>query len=101
MRTISVFFIGAISAVVLAVASIWLWQNARYLSLDMTRPEVARYAVFSASVAICAAAQVVLITCVVGNLYRQGLFDRVFKFLAAGIGMVSLVSAVALGLAGR
>jgi hypothetical protein len=43
----------------------------------------------------------VLVTCVVGNLYQRGTFDKIFKLLAAGVLMVSVVSAVALGLAGR
>ena len=101
MRSKILTLVGGLGAIVLAMTAIWLWQNALYLSMGTTRPEVARWAVYSGAIALMAAGQVVLVTCVVGNLYDRGTFDKVFKLLAASVLMISLVSAVALGLAGR
>ena len=104
-RRLGVVF-GTVWTVVLMVAALWAWQNAGRLveGVDPERFRAASWAVRSGAVAAAAAAQVVLLTFVVGAVYRRR--DRVSDLLrwgAAGVCTVAIVGAVALGLglAGR
>ena len=95
---------GAVASVVLLVASLWAWQHAAEVASDgaAARPYVATWAVRSAAVAAAAAAQAVLLIAVVGRVYgRHGVLDDVLRLTAVLVFAVALVSAVALGLAGR
>ena len=95
---------GAVASVVLLVASLWAWQHAAEVASDggAARPYVAKWAVRSAAVAAAAAAQAVLLIAVVGRVYgRHGVLDDVLRLTAVLVVAVALVSAVALGLAGR
>ena len=97
-------WIGGIVAVALMVVALWAWQHAAEVASDggAARPYVAAWAVRSAAVAAAAAAQGVLLVAVVGRVYqRHGPVDAALRLSAAIVFMVALVSAVALGLAGR
>jgi hypothetical protein len=95
---------GGIVSVALLVAGLWAWQHAAEVASDgaAARPYVATWAVRSAAVAAAAAAQAVLLIAVVGRAYgRRGVLDDVLRLTAVLVFAVALVSAVALGLAGR
>ena len=95
---------GALASVALLVAGLWAWQHAGKVAADSAaaRPYVATWAVRSAAVAAAAAAQAVLLVAVVGRVYRRhGVLDDVLRLTAVLVFAVALVSAVALGLAGR
>jgi hypothetical protein len=101
MRSMAITTAASAVAVVLMVTCLWAWQNAGEFFVDATRPYVATMAARSAAVALGAAAQVVLLTLVVGRLYPRQLLDEMLKLSAAGVMVVSLVAAVALALAAR
>jgi hypothetical protein len=67
----------------------------------MSRPAVAVWAARSAAIAFASAAQVVLLTFVIGAIYQRDLFGNVLRLCAGLLCSISLVSAVALALAGR
>ncbi len=92
---------GSLVGMALMVACLWAWQQAPHLALEAERPDVVLWAVRSAAVAAGALAQTVLLVLVVGNLYRARLPDRVLQLLTAGVFAAALVSAIALGWAGR
>ncbi len=92
---------GSIVGAALMVACLWVWQQAPHLAVDADRPDVVLWAVRSAAVAAGALAQTVLLVLVVGNLYQTKLSDRVLQVLTASLFAASLVSAIALGMAGR
>ncbi len=95
-RTLAFFL-----SVALVVAGLWLWQNAMSVASDASRPDVARWALRSAAVACIAAAQVVLSVFVIDAFFRRDLFATVLRFTAALVTGAAIVSAVALGIAGR
>jgi len=85
----------------LMVACLWAWQSAGHFSVDASRPYVATMAARTAAIALGAAAQVIILTLVVGRIYRRQLIDDVLKLTAAAVMIVALVGAVALALAAR
>src|SRR3954463_3569582 len=94
--------IGMIASIVLMIAALWAWSRAGALSAEATRPEVERWAVRSAAVAVAAVAQLVLLTFVAGRLFEPRRFGADVLRLTAGlVPAVAIVSAVSLGLAGR
>ena len=101
MRSIVVSTVAAVMAAGLVAASLWGWQHAARLADDFARPDVAEWAVRSAAVGVAAIAQLLLATLVVGAYYRRGRFDRLLGATAVLVLGAALVSAVALGLAGR
>jgi hypothetical protein len=93
--------LGAVAAVLLVVAALWGWAHAWRIAEDAHKPQVAVWAVRSGAVAAVAAAQALLITCVVGALYRSRPVDEMLRLLAGLVATIALVSAIALALAGR
>src|SRR5215207_1292365 len=94
--------LGAAVALVLMVAALWTWGRAGWIAADATRPEVARWAVRSAAVAAGAVAQLLLLTFVAGRVFRHRDFTADVARLTVGVvACIAIVSAVALGLAGR
>ncbi len=91
---------GTLVGAALMVACLWLWQQAPHLAWEADRPEML-WAVRSAAVAAGALGQTIVLVLVVGNLYRARLPDRLLQLLTAGLFAAALVSAIALGLAGR
>jgi hypothetical protein len=101
MRSIAITGVSGVVAAALMVACLWAWQGAGHFSVDASRPYVATLAARSAAVALGAAAQVIILTLVVGRMYRRQLVDDVLKLTAAAVMLVALVGAVALALAAR
>ncbi|HEV7298012.1 MAG TPA: hypothetical protein VGN72_01510 [Tepidisphaeraceae bacterium] len=93
--------LGAMATVGLMMTALWGWQNASVLVSEWSRPDIATYAVRCAAVALAAAAQLVVLLCVVGRAFSPGRADTVAGVLAAAVCGVSGVSAVALTLVGR
>jgi len=93
---------GAAVSLGLMVLGLWAWQHAAEVANGAARPYVAKWAVRGVAVAAAAAAQAVLLVAVVGRVYRrQGALDEVLRLSAVLVFLVALVSAAALGLAGR
>ena len=95
---------GGMVSVALMVLGLWAWQHAAEVATDggAARPYVATWAVRSAAVAAAAAAQAVLLVVVVGRVFRRHrALDDALRLSALLVLVVSLLSAVALGLAGR
>jgi hypothetical protein len=110
--------IAAVIAVGLVVAGLWAWNEAGRLAMFWNRPDVGAWGIRSGAVASAAGAQALLLACVAGKLFRRGVAvgsetagsagaprrDVLGMGLKIGAGVVcagALVSAVALGLAGR
>jgi hypothetical protein len=97
--------LGRTSVILLSVACVvgglWLWQHAAVLASDASRPDIAGWAIRSGAVAAVAAAQALLSFFVIAALFRRDLFTSVVRFTAGLVGGAAVVSAVALGFAGR
>jgi hypothetical protein len=91
---------GAVAAVALVVAALWAWGQAWHLAENAHRPNVTVWAVRSGAVSAGAAAQVLVVTCAIGALYRRRAIDEMLRLLAGLVATIALVSAVALALAG-
>ncbi len=101
MVTRTVQLTGALAAICLVVAALWCWGRAWQIAESAHRPDVAVWAVRSGALSALAAAQVLVITCAVGALYRRRPVDQMLRLLAGLVATIALVSAVALALAGR
>ena len=93
--------IVVVASLALVVGGLWLWQNAAFLASDASRPDVAGWAIRSGAVAAVAAAQALLSFFVVAALFRRDFFTSAVRFTAGLVGGAAIVSAVALGFAGR
>ena len=93
--------LGSFAAISMVVAGLWAWNDARNLADGTTRPDVTLWAIRSAAVAVAAAAQAMVVTFIVGRIYRRDLFSDMLRVFAGLISAIALVSAIALGLAGR
>jgi hypothetical protein len=92
---------GAAAAFALMLAALWAWQVGPHLALEADQPGVTLWAVRSAAVAAGALAQIVVLFLVLGNLYPRRRLDLAAAVAATAVFTIALVSAVALGLAGR
>jgi hypothetical protein len=90
-----------VMSLALVVSGLWLWQHAGMLASDASRPDIAGWAIRSGAVAAVAAAQALLSFFVIAAVFRRGLFTSAVRFTAGLIGGAAIVSAAALGLAGR
>jgi hypothetical protein len=93
--------LGGIGAVALVVAALWARGHAPQLADNAHRPEVAMWAARCAAVSMATGAQVMLLTVVIGAMYRRRFSDDVMRLTAALACTLALVSAVALALAGK
>jgi hypothetical protein len=94
--------LGTIVAVLLMITALWAWGGAGAMAGEATRPEVERWAVRSAAVAVAAVSQLLLLTFVAGRLFEPRRFGAdVLRLTVGVVAAVAIVSAVALGLAGR
>lgn len=100
MAKASVVF-GSVVAVALVVAALWTWQEGTRLVADSEGGPAVLWAVRAAAVAAVALAQGVLLIAVVGNVYRTRSTDLLLRVLTATVFAVSLIGAIALGMAGR
>jgi hypothetical protein len=85
----------------LVVGGLWLWQHAGLLASDAGRPDVAGWAIRSGAVAAVALAQALLSFFVISAVFDRDLFTSAVRFTAGLVGGAAIVSAVALGFAGR
>jgi hypothetical protein len=93
---------GALVALALMVTALWTWGRAGWLAADATRPDVARWAVRSGAVSVAAVAQLLLLTFVATPIFRRrNFFGDAARLAVSVVACIALVSAVALGLAGR
>jgi hypothetical protein len=99
-RRISII-LGVFAGLSMVIAAMWSWHDAAQLAEGTTRPDVTAWAVKSAAVALGAMAQAMFLTFIVSMIYRKDLFADVLRILAALVAGIALISAVALGLAGR
>jgi len=93
--------LGGFAALSMVVAALWAWNDARRLAEATARPDVTLWALRAAGVALIALAQAMLLTFVVSRIYRRDLFSDVLRVFAGLIAAIALISAIALGLAGR
>ena len=90
-----------VMSVALVVAGLWMWTRAGFLASDASRPDVAGWAIRSGAVGAVAAAQALLSYFVISAAFRRNLFTSAVRFTAGLVGGAAIVSAVALGFAGR
>ncbi len=93
--------VGIVVSATLILISLWAWQQGPHLANEADRPDIILWAVRTASIAAGALAQTILLVLVIGNIYRTRAIDVLFRFMTGMVFAVSLVSAIALGLAGR
>ena len=94
-------FAGAlISGIGIIVIGLWFWREAAVVAYGTgaSHPNLAIYSVRCSAVAGIAAAQAVLLTVVVGRMYRPTVFDELLRRVAGLICAVSLAAAVTLAL---
>jgi hypothetical protein len=95
--------LGAIWAVGLIVLGLWGWQRAETIVTMMgwEKRTIGAWSARCAALALIAAAEAILLTLVVGRVYRPDRVCGAARLSALLIFMVCTVSAIALGLAGR
>ena len=96
-------WVGGVATVALMVAAMWAWRFAPELAVRRSAadPYAAKLGVRSLAVAAAAAAQVLLLTCVVGRVYPARLPDKLLGAALALTAVAALAAAVALGWPGR
>jgi len=92
---------GAAIAICLMVTAIWAWRDLPLLSATAARPDVLAWAAKSLAVAAGAGAQVILITFVLGRIYRFKRVHDALRLAAALVCCVGAIGAAALGLAAQ
>ena len=100
MAKVNVVF-GSLVAALLVVVALWTWQEGTQLAIEKEGGPAVLWAVRAAAVAAVALAQGVLLIAVVGNVYRTRSIDLALRVLTATVFAVSLIGAIALGMAGR
>ncbi len=96
-------WIGLVSAIVLLSGALLVWQDAPDWVADWqsARPDVMLWAVRSGVIAVIAAAQVLVLTMVIGRLYPRRSLDDGLRLACSVAAVLACVSAAALGLAAR
>jgi hypothetical protein len=92
---------GGMMTVALMLAALWGWQHAGRIVEDWSRPGIGAWSIRCLAIGVAAGAQIICLTLVVGRLYSRDLFAEVMKLVAGLLCTLALVSAIALGLAGR
>ena len=101
-RSITVAF-GGFWTFGLMIIALWTWHNSRVVATmwGAAKPDVAAWSMCSLAIGLICLAQVILVTFVVGAIYRQDLITRGLRILGA-VGLVAaLFSTTALWMAGR
>jgi hypothetical protein len=93
--------IAATGAVVLVIVALWLWQHASSMTQVYEQPQLVAWAIRLIGIALAALAQVILLALVLPVVYRSGRTERLITLCAGMVVALALVSAIALGLAGR
>lgn len=92
---------ASLAAVGLMVVALWAWGQSATLAQTGTRPHVMLWAVRSASIAAGATAQLLMVTLIIGAFYHRGVLAHLVGVFVTLVATLALVSAIALGLAGR
>ena len=94
--------LGGAVGIVLVIAGMWGWQHAQQLITDARNPDRALWAVRCAAVGAVAAAQLVLLTFVIGGIYeRRSNGSGALRTTAAIVFGLALISAVVFAFAGK
>ncbi len=94
--------LGGAVAIVLVIAAIWGWQHAQQLVGGARDPQRALWAVRSAAIGAVAAAQLMLLTFVVGGIYeRRAAGSEMLRLTVAVVFGLTLIGAVVLAFAGK
>lgn len=103
MRWLTGTIFAAAFAVALMLLALWVWQGAPGVPVEgqAARSESMAWALRSLAVAVAALAQLVTLRLVIGRIYRRGTLDDALCLSSAVACVIALVSATALGLAGR
>jgi hypothetical protein len=91
--------IGTLGAMALMLLAFGVWGRSQDLTAANS-PAASVWAARSAAIGFASAAQVVLLTFVIGAIYQRDLFGNVLRLCAGLLCSISLVSAAALALAG-
>jgi hypothetical protein len=92
---------GSLVALALLLGALWGWGQAARIADNAHSPQIALWAVRSAAVAAVAGAQVLVLSCIVGAVYRRGRMDELFRLVAGAVCTVALIGAIALVVAAR
>jgi hypothetical protein len=103
MNRNAVITLGGLWTIGLIVLALWGWQQADAIvrAVGWEKRAIGVWAVRSTSIALVSAAEAVLLALVVERVYRPDSVCGLAKLSALFVLMVSAVSAIALGLAGR
>ncbi|MDB5331528.1 MAG: hypothetical protein JWP03_2679 [Phycisphaerales bacterium] len=103
MRRLTGTLFATAFAVAFMLLALWMWQGAAGVPIDgqASRSESMAWALRSLAVACAALAQLVTLRLVVGRIYRRGALDDALCLSSVVACAIALVSAAALGLAGR
>jgi hypothetical protein len=103
MQRLAAVILGATFGVLLIIVALATWQRADLIvqAWEPHKAALALWAVRCAAIAVVAAGEVLLIAGVVGSIYRRDTLINVLGLSALAIFMLSLVSAVTLGILGR
>jgi hypothetical protein len=100
VRNLTMIF-GATIAVVLVIAAVWLWVESERLAARAPRPDAMRWAARCLAVAAAAGAQTIILSFVLGPMYRRPALHEALRLTTGLICCIAAVSAAALGLAAR
>ncbi len=98
---IVVMLIGGLLAVGLMIFAIWVWFDAADWAQRSDRPDILRWAARALAIAAAAGAQIVVLTLVVGRIYRQRASHDGLRLTASLVCCIAAVIAAALGLAAQ
>lgn len=103
MQRLAAIILGGAFGMALLVVAMGCWQRADLIvaAWEPHRAGVGLWAVRCGAVAVVAAGEVLLIAGVVGSIFRRDAVTHALGLSALVIFMLSLVGAVALGIAGR
>ena len=96
-----IILLGGVLTVALMLAALWGWQHAEQVVHGWSRPGVAAWSVRCLAIGLAAGAQIVCLVLVVGRIYQRDFVNEVLQLIAGLLCTLALVSAIALGLAGR
>lgn len=101
MRSVFPILFGGFIAVGLMLLAFWVWFDASELARRAERPDVLRWAARALAIAAAAGAQIIVMTLVIGRIYRDKPIHEGLKLTAALICCIAAVTAAALGLAAQ
>lgn len=103
MRSMLMMSFAMTFGVALVIGGLWTWQASADLVADwpVARPDVMIWAIRCGAVAAIALGQLLALRFAVSAIYRRRMLDDLLRLSSAVACVIALVSAVALGLAGR